>query len=74
MSRVIVMTDHKNSFITVLPTHTNLKNWACNWIETVENDIEFWDNGNISIDRSVNEINIYGGNGMICLTFQYLSF
>jgi hypothetical protein len=73
MCIVVVITDHKNSFITVLPLHTNLENWACTWIETTDNDIEFWNNGNISIDRSANEINIYGDNGMICLSFQFFS-
>ena len=73
MKNALIITDHKDTFITALPIHTNLNDWAFNWIRDNDRDIKFWNSDNISIDRINNEINIFGGNGMVCLHFQFFS-
>lgn len=70
MTNVVVITDHKGTFITVLNPLTDLKKWALKWIENDDQDIEFWQKGTIFINRNTKEIDISGDNGLITLTFK----
>ena len=70
MTNVVVITDHKGTFITVLNPLTDLKKWALKWIENDDQDIEFWQKGTIFINRNTNKIDISGDNGLITLTFK----
>lgn len=70
MCKVIIITDHKGTFITVLNPLTDLKKWALKWIKNNDQDIEFWQRGNIFINRNTNEIDISGDNGLITLDFK----
>ena len=70
MCKVIIITDHKGTFITALNPLTDLKKWALKWIENDDQDIEFWQRGSIFVNHSTNEIDISGDNGLITLNFK----
>lgn len=67
MTKVKIVTDSNNKFLGVFAEKANLRVWVKNWIENDDQNIEFWNNGNISFDSINNEINISGDNGLITL-------
>lgn len=66
MEVVIITQDSK--FIAVLNKDTDLREWANNFIENNDQDIEFWEGGSIGLDG--NEIVIWGDNGIVFLKVE----
>ena len=68
--KVIVLTySNTKVFVAVLSRSTDLIEWCTKWIEKDDQNIEFWEGGEIDI-LPCNEICIKGDNGMIFLNIQ----
>ena len=64
----VLIVKENSKFIAVLSKDADLREWALNWIENDDQDIEFWEGGSIGIEGS--EIVIWGDNGSIFLTVE----
>jgi len=67
---LVLVNSSNNEFIACLSANTNLYEWSLNWIENDDKDIDFYEGGNINIDRLSNEILIKGDNGLIIIDIK----